>query len=600
LARFRHVALGLIAGLLLAGCGFGSSSSTPTGAGDELSADTVLTDAFFEPGLMGAEYDGYFDDDVSFFEGETPVDEPAVFTHIDIAGHDKDFFSWQWTGYFRPDQTGEWKIRFSSDDAAYIWIGSPALSGFTTDNALAKAPGIHGPMPAEGSVDLAADLYYPLRIQFGDATNYEKFEILVVRPDGSVTSRLDGYFWHNPGAPAPDFGIRHDVAALALAQIGVEPELAVEVSPDIRATSTVNLDPKQCMAPRTTEREVGFGFPRPEILMASSGNIRGLMIFVEFNDVKGTDNPLEVGPKFTRKFEEFYAVNSYGALQVEVDILPDYYLIPKDSGSYGMNTWNGGDPGAYFGDGIRAADADVDFGEYDFVVVMPPSGISRILYGPAFPYFERNWQNLPRERDVYRGVVGGADQRNQQDFTGWIWLAHEVGHILGMEHQYNNFDRPAPVWDLMDNVYIDLAPGLFAWHRYQMGWLTAPRLACFSFEQAQRGISLPLSSLDDQGDSLKSVMVRLTEYKVLVIEARLESPFDKLSAAHQGILAYVVDTSLSGFANPVKLAVKSFDKNFQGQPIGTLSPGESVDVEGFTVENLGVEGSAHWVSVTPN
>ena len=50
----------------------------------------------------------------------------------------------------------------------------------------------------------------------------------------------------------------------------------------------------------------GFGFPRSEKRLSNKGDVNGIMVFVEFNDVKGSDNPLIEGKKFTTKFEEFY------------------------------------------------------------------------------------------------------------------------------------------------------------------------------------------------------------------------------------------------------------------------------------------------------
>ena len=126
-------------------------------------------------------------------------------------------------------------------------------------------------------------------------------------------------------------------------------------------TSLVGLSHEACKAPRTAPWDVALGFPRGSSLMPSVGNLRGLMVFVEFNDVKGNDNPLVVGPKFTKPFERFFSINSYGKLNITVDILPKYYSINKDSGSYRMDVWSSGDAVGYFRDGIIAADSDVDY-----------------------------------------------------------------------------------------------------------------------------------------------------------------------------------------------------------------------------------------------
>lgn len=368
---------------------------------------------------------------------------------------------------------------------------------------------------------------------------------------------------------------------------------------ELNASSVEGLSNESCKAPKTSPHSVAFGFPRDENLIPSSGNLKGVMIFVEFTDVRGDDSPEEVGRKFTEKFEEFYQTNSYGQLQVKVDIMPNYYLIDRTSTSFGMDTWSQGNPEEYFAAGIISADKDIDYSQYDFVIVMPPSDIKAIIYGPAFPGTPEfaSLKNVPSERQVYRGAVGGADQRNEFDFTGWIWLSHEFGHVLGMEHQYNSHGLPNPIWDLMDNVYTDAAPSLFAWHRFQLGWFSESQLACYKLEEAlNQIIQLPLSPLDSQDQRLKSAMVRLSEHKVLVVEVRSESPIDKLRYGHEGVLAYIVDTTLSGEAFPIKLVV-SDDSDLAGQPVGTLEVGDSVTAEGFEISYLGQDDEGHWISI---
>lgn len=591
----RLIVLGAVASLIL-------TSAVTLGAFEPEQAEAnPFRSSQISAGLIGAKYSGYFADNTSFFNSRKPIGRTQKFSRISFSKDTESRISWQWTGYFRPTKSGVWKIRTSSDDASYVWIGSDAIANYNSSNALLKAPGIHAPLPASATIELIAGAYYPIRIQYGEEGGLEEFKLFVTPPGGKETSNLSSLVFHNPRAKAPNFGF---TLALATAAMKSEQQLrAASQKPpaNLAETPTANLSSENCKAPRTSPWSVSLGFPRGDDLMPSVGNLRGLMIFVEFNDVKGNDDPLVVGPKFTKPFENFFRVNSYGKLNFSVDILPKYYKINKNSSSYRMNVWSSGDAVGYFADGIRAADADVDYSKYDFIAVMPPAGIKEIIYGPAFPEVRASEFNLPSERAVYRGTVGGADQRTQFDYTGWIWLGHEIGHVLGMEHQYNAFDKPSPIWDLMDNVYTDAAPGLFAWHRFQMGWFDKEHLACYTLEQAKNAeINLPLTPLDDQSKSLKSAMIRLSNNKVLVVEARVGSPIDKLSNNLQGLLAYTVDTALSGQANPIKLADQSASNLLAGQPVGTLKVGQSVVVDGFKITYTGINEKQHWVTIKSN
>ena len=50
-----------------------------------------------------------------------------------------------------------------------MWVGSNAQTGFTTANATVNNGGAHGPVETSGSIALTAGVYYPIRIQFGEA-----------------------------------------------------------------------------------------------------------------------------------------------------------------------------------------------------------------------------------------------------------------------------------------------------------------------------------------------------------------------------------------------------------------------------------------------
>jgi phosphosulfolactate phosphohydrolase-like enzyme len=50
-----------------------------------------------------------------------------------------------------------------------VWIGANAVTGFTTANATVNNGGAHGVVERSGTAALTAGVYYPIRIQFGEA-----------------------------------------------------------------------------------------------------------------------------------------------------------------------------------------------------------------------------------------------------------------------------------------------------------------------------------------------------------------------------------------------------------------------------------------------
>ena len=137
----------------------------------------IIPDISYTAGLYKTTYAGYFNDVVSFFATATPTTygtNPATSvqtTAISEAGSDDGSnFSCQWLGYFLPSTTETYTFFTSSDDASYVWVGSNALTGFTTANAIVNNGGAHGNQERSGTISLTSGVYYPIRIQFGEAS----------------------------------------------------------------------------------------------------------------------------------------------------------------------------------------------------------------------------------------------------------------------------------------------------------------------------------------------------------------------------------------------------------------------------------------------
>lgn len=90
-------------------------------------------------------------------------------------------------GYIYARQTGPYTFTLNKvDDAAFIWVGPAAYSGWTAANANAKAIYDNGPAQGTYTINLREGRYYPFRIFYGQGPRIAEFDINVRAPDGTT------------------------------------------------------------------------------------------------------------------------------------------------------------------------------------------------------------------------------------------------------------------------------------------------------------------------------------------------------------------------------------------------------------------------------
>jgi hypothetical protein len=156
-------------------------------------------------GLFKTTYSGYFNDVPDFFATATPasvggnpttsvqttaIEEPAT--------DDGSNFSVQWLGYFLASTTETYTFFTSSDDASYVWVGDTALSGFTTANPVVNNGGAHAVQERSGTISLTAGVFYPIRIQFGEASGGDAMTFAYSTPTITKTTNVTGRVFYNP------------------------------------------------------------------------------------------------------------------------------------------------------------------------------------------------------------------------------------------------------------------------------------------------------------------------------------------------------------------------------------------------------------------
>lgn len=152
-------------------------------------------DSLVESGLFGKRYTGYYADDVSYFTKARQQGETNTTTSINSFTSSADSYSWMWLGYFLAPSTGTYTFYTYSDDASHLWIGSNALTGYTTSNATVNNGGLHGPTEASGTTSLVAGKYYAMRVMFGENGGGDIITVSFEGPPITKTTNGSGYYF---------------------------------------------------------------------------------------------------------------------------------------------------------------------------------------------------------------------------------------------------------------------------------------------------------------------------------------------------------------------------------------------------------------------
>ena len=164
-------------------------------------------------------------------------------------------------------------------------------------------------------------------------------------------------------------------------------------------------------------------------------------------------------------------------------------------------------------------------------------------------------------------------------------------------------------WDLMGSQF-GLAPDLFAWEKWKLGWLTRHNVSCVPSEAGTSTHSLRslgANPLNSRGDRRLAV-VRTGRYEALAIEAR-DSEGNDRGLCSEGVLLYWVRSDRASTYGPVK--VVDGHPGTHGCSDGSVYPsladaplgeGDSYDTDrggGVRVEVTGRTGDGGWrVKVT--
>jgi M6 family metalloprotease-like protein len=357
-------------------------------------------------------------------------------------------------------------------------------------------------------------------------------------------------------------------------------------------------------------------YPRP------TRSLDAVMVFLSFPDWTPMASPAELAADHFPATSRFFRQASYGRFTLRAHPLTQWIRMPKPSTAYAIQRdWSPAGRAAYLRDALAAADPHVDFSRYDLVYfVADPdapgvdSDATKVvnLQTPL----HADGTDIPRVVTVF--------EKHPPDR---LVLAHETGHVFDLPDLYHrpvdgkgDWDTYVGDWDLMGSQF-GLAPDLFAWHKWKLGWLRDRQVVCvpgpgptrLTLEPLAAGPGVRVARASGPpafglGGGVKLAVVRTGADSALAFEARGPLGNDR-AACRAGILVYRVSSGARSGRGPVEVLdahprTEACWENSVYPPLADapVGLGESFTVPGNGVR-VDVEGrtpSGEWtVKITP-
>ncbi|MCN9239307.1 M6 family metalloprotease domain-containing protein [Streptomyces sp. RY43-2] len=300
-----------------------------------------------------------------------------------------------------------------------------------------------------------------------------------------------------------------------------------------------------------------------------------VLVFLSFPGSAPTTTPAQLTADYFPATSRFYARASYGRFALRPHPVGHWMRMPHSASSYAIQRdWDPEHRDAYLRDAFAVAQKKVDFSRYDIVYfVADPDAPGVDSDATKVVNFE-----TPRRvsgKDVHRVVT--VFEKHPPDR---LVLAHETGHVLDLPDLYHrpmdgkgDWDTYVGDWDLMGSQF-GLAPDLFAWHKWKLGWLDDRQVACV---RGAAGARLTLEPLEaaatgarqvpvaagapppapgvqtfGSGRGTKLAVVRTGPDTVIALEGRAALGND-VSVCRQGILVYRVHGETESGGGPIEV-----------------------------------------------
>ena len=322
----------------------------------------------------------------------------------------------------------------------------------------------------------------------------------------------------------------------------------------------------------------------------------GIVILVEFPDVKNEVERDAVQYRFSTQLKHYIEEMSYNRISLNVEVTKKWYRMPKPIDQYRISSRNlevdTSRVEALISDVLNAADTDVDFSQYSFATIYMGAkvadygmvglcGYPGMLGWSAAGFHQRPVMLGPSTVDILRTKSGQVVKGGVAIFTTQAHLGtlfHDIAHVLGgvkegkrmvpclydhdlqaksgsMRESFIKSIINMGFWDPMSCHFYKRElppPGISSWTKIRLGWINQSKIKIITSGQNSEAI---LGPLEDGSSEILAIKIPISRTSYYLIENRQHIGFDK-NLPGSGVLIMYADDNISECRHgdaPVKL-----------------------------------------------
>ena len=379
----------------------------------------------------------------------------------------------------------------------------------------------------------------------------------------------------------------------------------VEIADPVITDNSTYLSTSECKLARGgNNSDLYIGFPRDGKYPPAVGDRKTVVLFVDFADL--SPNPKAVSEMKNVQIphaEKTFEMISYGKYRLKFDLVEKVYRLPSTSDSYlkaGFENhplskpMRAMDHQKVISETVKAADADIDFSKYDFLNIITPDWKELVEPGAS------GAPNLNVDGKTFFLSNSGPPSEYIGDPTKINFTTHEVGHIIGLTHIYDYSNQQYSAnWDFMGATFA--MTDLIGWNKFFLSWIEDSQVNCLSSSSTTQSVHL-LTSIGSSTPGTKMVIIKLSPTTALGIENRRQTEMDKLKSSDEGVIVYKIDTTKVDGTGAIKVLSNLNklvpDKVGNAAPLSTMTPGESITTDGFTIKVLKRSTNGDFISIS--